>query len=376
MDKHERIIKQIELADIIGKLPNICLIDCEKEFPEKRFDFFLLALGFEERCLAIPEKLAVMHNFRVKKAMIFEYSTNREDNDSNRPRLIKSVEKFSDSFEIIPCDSDNFIREIRSKFENCKNPRILLDISVCSCKLLISSLNLLLNLDANLQIVYSEAEIYHPTIEEFEKEPDKWTTEEGFGIAKGVGGVIPCPEFPGVPKELPDVVVAFPTFKPERTKAIISSIDAAIPIRPEKRVLWIVGDPHMEENVRTQRKKIIKDINKIADEAYCREVSTLDYKKTIEALESIYSNYNLEYHLSISALGSKMQCLGISIFCKMRPDISLFLSVPQSYNARQYSNGFKNIWIIDFGDLNHFRQILNSLDTLELSDGIEKLFQH
>lgn len=250
--------------------------------------------------------------------------------------------------------------------ESQQKPKIMFDISVCSSKLLLSALKIFFEFNIYLRIVYTEAATYHPTPEEFEKEPEKWTTEEGFGITRGVGRVIPSPEHSGNPRENPDLTIVFPTFKPERTKKIITYIDESLLIRSGNRIIWIIGDPHMDKDAKSQRKSIIRKINEIPEEATTYEVSTLDYKKTLEILYQIYRSKNLDFHINISALGSKMQCLGISLFWYIMQDISIYLAIPREYNPKQYSEGCRGTWQIDFGDTARTRGILDKVGQLEI----------
>jgi hypothetical protein len=370
MKKNEAIVKEIELADILNKLPDTIPLNCNKEFSETEYDIFFCALGFEERCLTIPEQLADTKHFKCKQAVYFEYSTNVEDNEVNKPRLIRAFQEFANPRDPLPCNVEDFTKNLRAFLNQTatsqENPKIIFDISVCSSKLLISTMKVLFEFNIYLQIVYSEAETYHPTLEEFEKDSEKWTSEENFGIARGVGKVIPSPEYPGTRRENPDIIIAFPTFKPERTKAIITYIDESILIRPEKRIVWIVGDPHMDEETKSKRKDIIRKINEISEEALSYEVSTLNYKKTLEVLEQIYKNKNFDSHINISALGSKMQSLGIAFFCYIRPDVPVYLAIPKEFNPRQYSEGCKGIWIIDFENLSEIRGMLNRVGMIEM----------
>lgn len=362
-------IKEIEFVDILNKLPDIVPLNCEKEFLQQKKDIFFCALGFEDRCLTIPEQFAKAKDFRCKQSLCFEYSTNVEDNEVNKPRLIRAFQQFADSYEFFQCTEDNFTKNLReyiSEFiKSVEKPKIIFDISVCSSKLLLSVMKILLEFDIYLLLVYSEAKTYHPTVEEFEKKREKWTTEEDFGIAHGVGKVIPAPEHPGACKENPNLIVAFLTFKPERTKAIITHIDEAILIRPDKRIIWIIGDPHMDGDDKRKRKEIMREINNIPEGCPTYEVCTFNYKETIKKLDKIYSDNNLDFHINISALGSKMQSLGIAIFCYVRPDVSVYLAIPKNFNAKQYSEGCKETWQIDFGGLSEIRKILDRVDQFE-----------
>jgi len=370
MKKIKESIKEIELADISNKLPDIIPLKCKREFSGKVYDIFFCALGFEERCLFIPKKIGDTKNFKCKHAIYFKYSTNKKDNKDNKERLTNAFEKFADHYEPLLCDVDDFTKNLRNFLSQIvkdqEKPKIIFDISSCSSKLLLSVLKILFEFDIYLHIVYSEAATYHPTSEEFEKEPEKWTTEEGFGIAIGVGKVISSPEHPGTQKENPDIIIAFPTFKPERTKAIITYIDEALSIRHKKRIIWIVGDPHMDDETKKKRKEIIRKINKISEEVPYYEICTLNYKKTLEILEQIYKKHNIDFHINISALGSKMQSLGISLFCHIRPEASVYLAVPKEWNPNQYSEDCAGTWQIKFGDVTNIKSILGKVGQLEI----------
>jgi hypothetical protein len=363
-------IKNIEFIDIINKLPEIISLNCEKEFNQQKYDIFLCALGFEERCLTIPEQLSNTKDFKCKQTIYFDYSTNIKDNEINKQKLILALQQFSDSQKSMQCDEDYFTRNLR-EYLNLFNKtnqklKVIFDISVCSSKLLLTVMKVLFEFEINLQVLYSEAKIYHPTWEEFEKEHLKWITEDDFGIARGVGKVMPSPEYPGSNRQNPDLIIAFLTFKQERTHAIIADIDETILIKPEKRIKWIIGDPHMDDEYKIKRKDIMKKVNKIPEACPTYEVSTFNYKETLKKLDKIYNDNNLDFHINISALGSKMQTLGIALFCYVRPDVSVYLAIPKEYNSKQYSEGCKATWKIDFGNLLEIRNILDKVDQFEL----------
>lgn len=365
-------IREIEFVDILNELPDIIPLNCEKYFFQQEYDLFFCALGFEDRCLNIPEQLAKTKNFRCKQALYFEYSTNIEDNEVNKQRLFRAFQQFADACKSFHCDNDNFTKNLREYIGEIvtsnKNPKIIFDISACSSKLLFSVMEVLFEFDIYLLIVYSEAMTYHPTIEEFEKEREKWTTEEDFGITHGVGKVTSSPEYPGACKENPDLIIAFLTFKPERTRAIIIDIDEALLIKPGKRIIWIIGDPHMDDETKRKRKEIMREINKIPEGCPTYEVCTFNYKETIKKLDKIYNDNDLDFHIDISALGSKMQSLGIHIFCYVRPDASVYLAIPKKYNAKQYSESCKANWQINFGDIENIKKILNKVGQLEIAN--------
>lgn len=362
-------LHKIELTSILPELPDIVSLNFKQDLSGREDEIFICALGFEERCIWLPEQIADLGDYRSNNAIYFEYATNVADNELNKPRLIQALERFGDSVRPLPCDEDEFPNRLREHLgaicEKSLSPQIVFDVSACSSKVVLLTLKVLLEFNVELRLLYSEAGVYHPTLEEYEEDPVKWTSEEGFGIAKGVGKVIPSPEHPGYRRDrLPEVVIAFPTFKPERTLAVITEVDESLITRPRDRVVWIVSMPHLEED--SWRADIMRDINSISDDKQSFTVSTFDYKDTVKVLEHIYKLNYCAYHLTISPLGSKLQSIGIAVFAYLRQDVSLVFAMPQEYNASQYTEGCKAVWQINFRDLKQIRNSLDRVDQIEI----------
>ncbi|MBT9132441.1 MAG: hypothetical protein DDT32_01196 [Syntrophomonadaceae bacterium] len=364
-------VRQVELVEIMQQLPDIQPLTVKREFLGKENTLFLCALGFEDRCLSIPELIAKEKGYKCTEAVYFEFATNVNDNEVNKHRLSQALQTFSTSVNPMPCDRDDFPTNLRKVLSRAcaggQIPSVIFDISVCSSKLLLLALKVLFECNLSLRILYSEAEVYHPRREEYESDPEKWTTEEGFGLARGVASVIPSAEHPGYRcDKLQEVVVVFPTFKPERAKAVIAEVDESLIMTPKDRIIWIVGEPHLPED--HWRVDAVREINNISDSATSYEVSTFYYKQTIERLERIYQPRDCKYHLTFSPLGSKMQSLGIALFWYMRRDVSIIFATPKEYNARQYSEGCKAFWEIDFGQLRNVRDLLDRVGQLQIVD--------
>jgi len=334
-------------------------------------DLFLAALGFEDRCLSIPELLAEGRQYSATRAIYFEYSTNQSDNDLNRPRLVKAMDAFAKQVRPMPSDSDDLASQLRGILpEICTKAdpvMVTFDISVCSSRLLVTTLTVLFEFNLNLRIVYSEAGLYQPTKPEYDADPDKWISDEKLGLARGVSAVTRSPDHPGSRRDgLPEAVIAFPTFKPERIRAILADIDQSLLVRPEKRVVWLIGDPHLlEDHWRTD---VQRNINNIPASAPAYEVSTFDYKKTLEILDRVYRPFDGKCLVTIAPMGSKMQSLGVVLFWYIRPEVSVYFASPREYNATQYSEGCKAMWCIEFGRLADVRKRLDSVGELRVSE--------
>lgn len=362
-------LREVQVTDILPDLPGVEPLDVARDAVGRRDELFLTALGFEDRCPWIAELLAEGGIYKVSDAVLLEYATNQSDNDLNRPKLIGALERFASRVRGMPCDVNDYPEQLRMLLQEVTarpgNVGVTFDISVCSSKLLVTTLTILLEFGVNLRIVYSEAALYHPTEKEYQTDPGKWTTDEGWGLARGVRAVTPSPDHPGSRRDiLPEAVIVFPTFKPERARAIIAHVDESLRLRSRERVVWLVGDPHLPAD--HWRAGILREINEIAPPSPVYEVSTFDYRKTIEALDRAYKPLDCKYHVTVAPLGSKLQSVGIVLFWYVRPEVSIVFASPEKYNAAEYSEGCKAVWRIDFGPVTQLRQLIDTVGQLRL----------
>lgn len=354
---------------MIALLPGAERFDPTKERAGRVDDLFLCALGFEDRCLTLPTGLAAAR-YRAGQVGCFVYSTNEQDNDVNRDALVSALQEISDDVVLLDGDSGDMRQELaRLKWPTVSGDtaRVTFDVSVVSNRLLVSCLTPLLNMDVDLEVLYSEAAHYHPTKAEYESDPSKWMDEDSLGTERGVGKVEISKEHPGNHTDLlPDCVLLFPSFRLERSQAIITFVDPALSNRPGEKVLWLLGVPHLLED--HWRIEAMMVINGLTEDHSTYEVSTFDYREAISTLDRIYEEYSLKYRLSLAPIGSKMQAVATSLFCHIHPDVRIVLATPEEYNAQFYSSGCKATWRIAFGATSELRTLLESVGTLSIED--------
>jgi hypothetical protein len=361
---------EFTLHEALNEMPDLENLNFD-DFKGSHYDFLLLALGFETRAVGIPEQFDRI-NLSCDEVIMFNYATNVSDNTKNRNKIEQHLKKANRGFLNLDCDSHEFTEIFRKCLNDKINQKgrikVIFDISVCSSKLLLTTLKILFDLNVELTIVYTEAELYYPIYEEYFKNPTHIKNRENLGLTQGVETVILSQEYVGDNIDNnPEFVIAFPTFKPDRTKSILIEIDEGIFSEMKDRITWIIGAPHMEEPDKANRISMLREINEISDTEDCPpsyEVSTLNYKETVEILDRIYKDKIGRYHVNISDLGSKMQSFGISIFCHIRPEVSVYFSIPKKYNPSKYSEGIKDYWKISVGGIPEFMKLINSVDSL------------
>ena len=364
--------RKIELSTVMGSLPEIQEFNPYKQSTYGPDDLFICALGFEPRCLTLPRMLAE-NGYRSEQVVIFEYDTNVQDNEVNRQELTGYLNAISERATTLSLGDTDYPNKLRCILRSLpggtveSDPRIAFDLSAAANRIVVTTMAILCESEAYLNVLYSEATTYHPTKAEYEAEPSAWRTESLLGLERGVGGVRPSREFPGQHfDQLPDAIILFPTFKAERSKAVIDFVDPSLIGARGEHIVWLVGVPPLPEN--KWRVDALKEINGLTETDLQHEICTLDYRDTLSRLESIYGQLWDRFKLTLSPIGSKMQALGSSLFSHMHPDTRIVFAIPEEYNATQYSDGCRQTWRIELGSLSNLRNLLGSVGKLEIDE--------
>ena len=361
-------LRSIDLSGVVGALPEpVAVLD--KACIQRNGELFICALGFEDRAVSVAVALAGGGS-RFDKVCLIEYDTNRQDNDVNRGQLVECLNKICPDVCGLHGDDAAFFEQLKAAVdgvptgEGGRPPRVTIDISVLANRVLMASLQVLIEADIELTILYSEADSYHPTTEEYARDPAAWKSEQLLGLERGVADVLISPTHGGQHLDpLPDCVILFPGFRAERSHAVIGKIDPSLLLSPGRKVVWLLGVPHLEAD--RWRLAAMREINAISSARECN-VSTFDYREALRTLESVYEEFSEGHNITLAPMGSKNQGLGCALFCYMHPDVRIVVTKPKEYNARCYSHGCKGIWNVDFGPMSVLRGLLNSVGKLVL----------
>jgi hypothetical protein len=362
-------LRLIELTEAIGHLPALVPLDPNRLASPT--GLFLCALGFEPRCITIPTLLADARH-RARQVTYIQYSTNYADNAVNLPALQQSLSALGTLVEPLLADSPNFATRLRSLVgtltasSQAEPPRLVLDISVLANRAILTCMKVLLETPVHLTVLYAEAAQYYPTREMFEARSEA-SDDQPVDLEFGVADVTISPEHPGLHLEaLPDAVILFPSFKPQRSLAVLDRIDPSLRLSPGDKVVWLIGIPRLEAD--RWRLDAMRRLNSISEQAPQYQVSTFDYKDTIQTLHSIHEHLWDRYNITVAPMGSKLQALGTTLFSYMHPDVRVMFATPREYNARQYSRGCKATWHLDLGHLLDLRRTLDRVGTLVVDD--------
>lgn len=366
-------ITQIPIDDVVALAPRVELLG-DVSLNASPSIAFICVQGFEDRCDAIAKSLA-SKGVRLDSVVVITLNSNSDEDVANGRRIVEMLAA-SVTRDPVFVDGDDscFQRRLREALggdefvENQRN-HILLDISVAANRACVRLLASCLEFDCQLTVGYAEADVYHPTVEEFNENESTWMSEDTLGTEKGVEDISPSEVFPGEHLEAAsNVVVLLPSFRHERSAAIVSHVDPALLMKTSDDVVWVLGCPHLEEDL--WRRDAMRKLNRIASDAKVCEASTFDYREVWGILESIYDDRWEASNITLSPLGSKLQAIGVTLFCLRHSDVRVLFSVPKQYNRKQWSHGVRELWQISFGNAREFLSNMRRAGAIQL-EGFE-----
>lgn len=358
------------LEDSLQELSDVVPLDVRAALHQDPISYFICAVGFEPRCTEIVKRLAKC-DARIGRSVIVALDSNSDADRENGAVLTELLNSISDEVSSLNADSGSYGEELTRILPNSpdsqKEMRTVFDISVGANRLILQTMRLLIESNVALDVWYTEAQTYHPTQEEFQQQRQQWISEDELGTEKGVLKVVPSEMYAGEHLDsLPATVILFPSFRHERSEAVISHVDPALLMRPSENVIWVLGRPHLPEDL--WRRDAMSEINRIDAEGCVLEASTFDYKDTYRVLDGVYRERWEKTNITLSPLGSKFQAIATSLFCFQHPDVRVLFATPKQYNTQQWSDGCRDTWNISFGLTKDLRQCLSSIGCISLGE--------
>lgn len=336
---------------------------------------YIGAAGFEDRALAVLNE-AKHYKKPFEHIIGIEYKPGDPRNRiEGFQQLAREVISQENNIKWVTFDRKNpgefndalsLIRQICSQ-----SAHICLDISAMSKILILILLDALRDINSPLTMGYTEAEGYHPTLEEFEKTfeeaKQKFPKRLPEFLTSGVYGVVTTPALSSVATQsYPTALVMFPTFNHNLFLALLNEVTPQ-----DLRI--IEGDP-----LRAQNKWRLEAVRKINEPSYFlakeprKVVSTFYYKQTINQLEELYKEYQYTHEFVIAPANSKLQAVGVFFFKQMYPDAQIVYPTPKGF-FDLYTKGVEQIHQISFPNYHQFIETLDGHRYFPLGELGEKI---
>lgn len=336
---------------------------------------YIGAVGFEDRALAVLNE-AKQYRKTFEYIIGIDYEPR---NTRNRKEEFQQLAR-----EVISRESNikwlTFDRKTPGEFNDAPNlirqmcsqgARICLDISAMSKMLILVLLDALKDINSSLTIAYAEAQVYHPTQEEFnrdlEEAKQKLPKRIPEFLTSGVYSVVTTPALSSIATQgYPTVLVVFPTFNHNLFLALLNEVTPQ-----DLRI--IEGDP-----LRAENKWRLDAIRKINESSYSlakephKIVSTFYYDQAINQLEELYEEHQYTHEFVIAPANSKLQTVGVFFFKQMHPDTQIVYPTPKGF-FDLYTEGIKQVHQIPFPNYHQFIETLDGHRYFPLEELREKI---
>jgi len=329
--------------NMLSKLPDIVLFNNIKKIP--KIINYIGCAGFEDRSMSTLDYL-ISKEIKIKNAIGIKYKPLNRKN---------KVKEFSQRLEILEAEI-NWIfynRYEQKSFENIfinlfnwnDIENLIIDISGMSKFLIMIILKHLIKLmNFNFIISYAEAQIYHPTYNEFIIELEKVRKSPPVFLTSNVYKIMTSPTLSSVSMQgYPILLIAYPTFN------YLELITLYNEMSPQKLII-LEGNPLNEKD--KWRLKGIRKVNRefIENSEINLEsivISTFNYIETFNTLKNIYKKYRYTHKIILAPTGSKLQTIASLLFHYYYPEIQIIYPITKSFIG-EYSEKCRCLWGIDF----------------------------
>ncbi len=332
------------------------------------------AYGFEDRSLGWA-------HFQEGQGKVLDWAlTFRYVNPKGRNRvkpLRQALERIGVSSPVdIPC---NVIspHQMENSLSQHLQPmlaeadEVVIDISALTKLLILVCLSELNRYTGTIRIVYSEAQNYAPTQEEYDNSKRDMEMIAKFP-SRGVESIVRMKCLSSIRMQgQPVTMVAFTSFNEQLVRHMLGTISP-------HRLLFISGKPPRKDFA--WRERAAMEIHKRLIEEYpadntidrngllTRTASTLEYAETVDTIDDIYMQYGTHERIICAATGSKMQTVGL-FFSKMKhPDIHIEYPTPDSYFVKGISKRVRMVYEVVVPEFAEFLETVSEgADPLSLT---------
>ena len=331
---------------------------------------YIAAYGFEDRSLGWAQKARSLAPDK-NSSILFKYENPK---GPNRIRELRALLRKAGITRMNEINYQiNALAPLEESVEkafsgiNDETEEVVLDISAMTKFLILLCLYQLSTFNNTLKIVYSEANEYFPTKEEY----GNFKTDMGFITSfpsQGIESILRAKCLSSIRMQgQPVTMIAFTSFNEQLVRHMLGTISP-------HRLIFINGRPPHSFNA--WRERATQEIHSGLISEYQRDnptgrnrllkrvSSTLLYYETIEEIDEIYNAFGLYERIICAATGSKMQTVGL-FFAKTRfPDIHIEYPTPDSYFKSGTPKGVRQVHEVV---IPKFSNLLNEIKTVSFS---------
>ncbi|MCY3852179.1 MAG: hypothetical protein OXG03_01165 [Gammaproteobacteria bacterium] len=304
-------------------------------------DCIVVGMGFEERALVgLKRACEASKHFHT---VLIRYLPKIEENQETT--CLEFCRENNLNFEEFEYDREYPSGMGLTLANNILNfEKIFLDVSGMSRLLIVQIIVELMKRKKKFHILYTEAENYPPSEQEYKEEYEKARTTNDTNpsfISSGIFEIVSSPELSSVFMLGGTIrLISFPSFDHGQLSHLVQEV------QPTHNDVIHGMPPHEEMAWRT---KAISQLNestmKALQRAESHETSTLDYRETLNLILELYQRHSMFDRFVIAPTGSKMQAVAIGILRGVLADVQIVYPTPlQFVEPDRYTEGAKQIF--------------------------------
>ena len=304
-------------------------------------DILLTCAGFEDRAIEVLRR-AVSAGCRGFRVLCIEYLPELSANRGEE--IAELCAQAQGTLESLTFDREHPAGAAKRILARVPDSLCLhVDLSGMSRILIVQLVAALVRSDRTTrsEVLYCSANVYPPHREQVESKLAEDTDLVGLTmfVSAGVFDLTIVPELSSVAMQgLPIRVIAFPSWNTKQLAAVCSEVQAS-------HFTIVHGIPPDPQNA--WRRDAIRSLNRVeslpAQEEF--NVSTLDYRETLDLLLNIYDTNRKSEKLVVSPTGSKMQSLAIGFLCAFLRDVQVVYPTPRMFAAPEdYTRGVGHLY--------------------------------
>lgn len=332
-------------------------------------DVLVHAPGFEDRTFGVMDAFGRGDGL---KCILLDYrpANPRNQLSAVRRRLV-GIGAVCGTEDIVTYDRfrpGDFERCLRERLVAAHAVRVTVDISTMSKLAILLALGVCRELDLCVRVVYTEAETYGPSVDEFRSARVRNEIHRPtLQVFDGVHGVVRVASLASVAMQgRPTAALVFMSFNDALTQVLLNTVYPS-------RLLLIGGRPPVHSWregamawIHDQVRREWEGDNPVTDGrdgvvVPRRSVSTLDYRESVGLLVDLYWELSATHRILLAPAGSKMQALGCWLVKSLHPDIHVEYPSPEGF-LPEYSSGMARQWCLSLGRV---RGLLSELEAEE-----------
>jgi hypothetical protein len=297
-----------------------------------RDDIFIVCASFEERNLAVVNRLGEM--YRATRSVIFKYDVKSKTDlrERNLQKLKGALALHSDCIYCITCDLHDPLDGILEFQESYGRNEILLQDKNITIDITTFTKQYLLLL---LRFVEKQKP---KSVRLFYTEPEEYAVKWNKPLSSGLVDIVSLPTYGGhYYAEKEDLLILMLGYEGDRAYGIWERF------APHKTII-LIGRPSYknawEGRVEEFNKKTI---SKLPEESV-NYISATNPFEVGKRLNDLFSSYLKDFNISISPLGPKPQVVGCYLSIKEHPDVQVVYAIPKSYEEEYFSKRVGKIW--------------------------------